>query len=287
MQIVIDRIKNYLGLVRFSHTIFALPFALSSMLVAAGGFPEWRIVFWILCCMVAARTAAMTFNRIVDRDIDSLNPRTQSRHLPSGTVQLSEAIGLLLFSIIIFLCSAWKLNFLAFVLSPVALVIICGYSFFKRFSALSHFILGLSLGIAPIGAWIGVTGQISLSSVLLACGVLLWVAGFDVIYALMDEEFDRKTGLHSLVVKYGKINALKIAFVLHVLCVIFITLFGVFSGLGWIFYAGMGIFAVLIVYEHYIVRPDDIARINMAFFNVNGTISIGVFLFTLVDVMMK
>ena len=287
MQTVIDRIKNYLGLVRFSHTIFALPFALASMLVAANGLPEWRIVFWILACMVSARTAAMTFNRIVDRNIDAQNPRTQNRHLPSGAVQLSEAIGLLTFSTLLFLFSAWKLNFLAFVLSPVALVIICGYSLFKRFSALSHFILGLSLGIAPIGAWIGVTGQISLSSILLAFGVLLWVAGFDVIYALMDEEFDRKTGLHSLVVKFGKIKALKIAFGLHVLCVIFIASFGVFSGLGWIFYSGIALFAGLIVYEHYIIRPDDIARINMAFFNVNGAISIGVFLFTLVDVMMK
>ncbi|MFB3786933.1 MAG: UbiA-like polyprenyltransferase [bacterium] len=281
---MLDRLRNYLGLVRFAHTIFALPFALMSALVAAHGFPPPAVTGWILFCMVTARTSAMTFNRIVDRNLDRLNPRTRGRHLPAGRVSLAEAIGLWLVSSGLFVWGAWQLNALAFALSPLALFIICGYSFCKRFTSLSHLVLGLSLGIAPVGAWIAVTGSLEWLPVLLAAGVLAWVAGFDVIYALMDEDFDRRVGLRSLVVSLGRINALRAAFALHAASVICIGLFGWRADLGWIYGLGMAGFAALILYEHSLVRPDDITRVNIAFFNVNGLISIGLFAFTLLDI---
>ncbi len=283
---LLDRIRNYLGLVRFAHTVFALPFAFMSAMVAANGIPALPALGWILVCMASARTSAMTFNRIADRKLDRINPRTQSRHIPAGKVSLPEAVGLWLVSSGLFIYGAWMLNTLCFLLSFPALFILCGYSYIKRFSHFSHFILGLSLGIAPVGAWIAVTGTFDWEPLLLACGVLLWVAGFDTIYALMDEEFDRKTGLHSLVVRYGKIRALKIAFGVHILSVVFIALFGLFTQLGWIYFLGTGGFAILILYEHSLVSPDDISRVNIAFFNVNGVISIGLFLFTVFDIVL-
>ncbi len=284
---MLNRLKNYLGLVRFAHTIFALPFALMSALAAAKGIPPYDVLFWILFCMVTARTSAMTFNRIVDVELDQKNPRTQNRHLPSGKVKMSEAIGLWLTSSGLFVIGAWMLNFLAFILSFPALLIICGYSLFKRFSHYSHFVLGLSLGIAPIGAWIGVTGQFAWGPMFLVFGVLCWVAGFDTIYALMDEEFDRKTGLHSLVVCFGKIKALKIAFLLHCFSVLMVILFGWAVNLGWFYFVGTAGFGILILIEHSLVKPDDISRVNIAFFNVNGVISIGLFLFTFLDILLK
>lgn len=281
---ILERIQQYLGLVRFAHTVFALPFALTSALVAARGWPTLWQLTWILVCMVTARTSAMTFNRIVDRELDRRNPRTQTRHLPAGTVSLTEALALWGISSLLFIISARLLNPLAFYLSPLALLIVCGYSFTKRFTSFSHFILGLSLGVAPVGAWIGIEGSISLASLILAAGVLLWVAGFDIIYALMDEEFDRAMGLQSLVVHLGKSRALKIAFVLHCLSVSLIALFGWITGLGWIYFTGVIAFAILIIYEHSLVSPEDTSRVNLAFFNVNGIISIGLFFATFLDI---
>lgn len=283
-MILVERIQQYLGLVRFAHTVFALPFACMSALVAADGFPDPPVFGWILFCMVTARTSAMTFNRIVDRKIDSLNPRTQNRHLPTGKVSYAEALGLWIVSSILFIAGAAQLNTLAFLLSPVALLVINGYSFCKRFTSLSHLVLGLSLAIAPIGAWIAVTGVLEWEPVILAAGVMLWVAGFDVIYALMDEEFDKRTGLRSLVVALGRQNALRLAFFMHGLSIAWIGWFGVATQLGWIYAAGVISFAGLIVYEHSLVKPDDITKINIAFFNVNGVISIGLFCFTMLDI---
>ncbi len=281
---IIQRLHNYLGLVRFSHTIFALPFALMSALVAAQGIPSWNVILWIIVCMIGARTSAMTFNRIVDRRIDAQNPRTSDRHIPSGQVNLPEAIGLWFLSSAIFFFGTYQLNSLTLLLSPVALVIICGYSFCKRFTSLSHFVLGLALAIAPVGAWIAVTGAFAIAPLILACAVLLWVAGFDAIYALMDEEFDRDAGLHSLVVSLGKTGALRVSLITHILSVVMIGLFGVISGLGWLYWTGAFGFGALIIYEHALVSPTDIKRINIAFFNVNGIISIGLFIFTCLDI---
>lgn len=271
-------------MVRFSHTVFALPFALASALAAAGGWPDAMTAVWILVCMVSARTAAMTFNRIADRDLDKLNPRTMDRHLPSGKVSLIEALALWAVSSVLFVFGAWMLNPLAFILSFPALAVICGYSLFKRFSSLCHFVLGLSLGIAPAGAWIAVRGTLDLPPVFLSIAVMLWVAGFDTLYALMDEDFDRERGLHSLAVRLGRRGALRAAFASHALSIVFLFLFGWSAGLGAVYYAGCAAYAVLILYEHSLVSPDDITRVNMAFFNVNGVISIGLFVFTWIDI---
>ncbi len=281
---ILNRIRNYMGLVRFAHTVFAMPFALMGALVAARGLPEIDVCGWILFCMVAARTSAMTFNRIVDRHIDRRNPRTQFRHLPAGTVSVAEAVGLWIVSSMLFVFGAWRLNELTFLLSPVALLLICGYSYFKRFSSMSHFMLGQALAIAPIGAWIAVTGTWSWPPFVLGAAVMAWVSGFDIIYALMDEEFDRLAGLHSLVVSFGREKALRIAFALHLLSVILMGLFGWIAGLSWIFAFGTLGYAAMILYEHSIVHPDDVSRVNTAFFNVNGIISIGLFVCTLADV---
>lgn len=285
-MLLFDRIYQYLSLVRFSHTLFALPFAFISALAAKREIPPGYLLGWILFCMVTARTSAMAFNRIADRRYDGLNPRTKNRELPSGKVSLGEAVALWLLASILFVFGARQINGLAFALSIPALIIICSYSYWKRFSDFSHFILGLSLGIAPVGAWIAVTGAFNLPPLILAAGVLFWVAGFDIIYALMDEEFDRRVGLHSLVVRLGKSSALKLAFVVHGLSIVLVFYFGWLVNMGWIYYSGILGYAALILYEHHLVSPEDITRVNQAFFTVNGIISIGLLLFSLTDILL-
>jgi 4-hydroxybenzoate polyprenyltransferase len=268
------KVKDYLELVKFSHTIFALPFALASMLVAAHGVPQLRIVGWILAAMVGARTAAMGFNRIVDRKIDALNPRTKNRELPSGKVSLPEAIALVVVSSALFFYAAFQLNLLAFVLSPLTLGVLFFYSLCKRFTSLSHFVLGLCLGIAPVGAWVAVTGKIEPAPIALCAAVLFWVAGFDIIYATMDVDFDRTAGLHSMVRKLGIPRALGFARLLHTVFVLCLAAYGALAGLGILFLVSVGLIAAFLVYEHAIVRPDDLRRVNAAFFTVNGGISV-------------
>ena len=266
--------KNYLELVKFAHTIFALPFALASMLVAARGVPDWRLFGWILLAMVSARTAAMGFNRIVDRDIDALNPRTRNRELPSGKVSLSGAWTLVVVSSLLFCFAAWKINLLALALSPLTLAVLFFYSFCKRFTSLSHFVLGLCLGIAPVGAWVAVTGHIGIPSGALCAAVLFWVAGFDIIYATMDEEFDQQAGLNSMVRKLGISRALLFAKVLHAGFVANLVLFGVLAHLNAIYFGSVALIAAFLVYEHALVKPDDLRRVNAAFFTVNGAIAV-------------
>ncbi len=278
------RLREYLGLVRFSHTVFAMPFALLAMMVAADGWPDRRTFGFILLCLVTARTAAMSFNRIADRYIDALNPRTRDRHLPRGSVSVTEAWGIFSIAVLLFLFAAYSLNQLAFLLSPFVLIVICGYSYTKRFTSTSHLILGLSLAMAPAGAWIAILGRLDLPAVLLAAGVLCWVAGFDIIYALLDEEFDRKTGLHSMVIRLGRTGALRASRVLHICSSLFFVGFGYAAGLGLLFWIGWGIFTAALVYEQRLVQPDDISRVDMAFFSVNGPISILLFLFGAADV---
>ena len=266
--------RNYLELVKFSHTIFALPFALASMLVAAGGWPEARIFWWIVAAMVTARTAAMGFNRIVDREIDARNPRTQGRELPAGKVSLKGAIGLVLISSLLFFWAAWQINLLAFLLSPLTLATLFFYSFCKRFTSLSHFVLGLCLGIAPVGAWVAVTGRIEWAPCFLCAAVIAWVAGFDMIYATMDAEFDRAAGLHSMVTQLGVGRALGLARGLHATFLALLLAFGWAGGLGALYFGAVALIGAFIVYEHLLVRPDDLRRVNAAFFTVNGAISV-------------
>ena len=266
--------RNYLELVKFSHTIFALPFALAAMLVAANGLPETRIFVWIVVAMIGARTAAMGFNRIVDREIDARNPRTAKRELPSGKVSLSGAVALVVGASLLFFVAAWQINALALWLSPLTLLALFFYSFCKRFTSLSHFVLGLCLGIAPVGAWVAVTGKIEWAPCVLCAAIIAWVAGFDIIYATMDVEFDRQTGLNSMVTKLGIARALILARVLHLAFLGLLVWFGALAGLGAIYYGAVILIGGFIVYEHILVRPDDLRRVNAAFFTMNGAISV-------------
>lgn len=284
---ILGKIKDYLSLIRFEHTIFALPFALASAVVAAQGVPPVRIIFYILLAMVGARSAAMAFNRIVDRKIDSVNPRTRMREIPAGKIKLWEAWVLMIIAIILFEFSAWRLNSLAFALSPVALIVVLGYSLTKRFTSLSHLVLGLALGIAPVGAWVAVTGSIDLAPIILSAAVMLWTAGFDIIYSLQDEAFDKKNKLFSLPQALGAVRALTFSRLMHVAVVVLLILFGVTAQLGAVYFIGIAVIAACLVYEHCLVKPDDLSRVNAAFFTVNGWVSVVYVLFVLMDLLLR
>jgi 4-hydroxybenzoate polyprenyltransferase len=260
-------IVRLLRLVRFSHTVFALPFALGSMLVAAHGFPSLRIFGLILACMVFARTAAMLFNRLADWEIDQRNPRTVERH---RLLPRSVALAALIASSAAFVATTWFLNPVCFLGSPVALIIVFFYSLTKRFTSLSHFFLGLALSISPVGAWLAVRGEFAFPPLVLALAVLLWVAGFDIIYATQDHEFDRAEGLRSLVVKLGLQRSLRLAQRLHWLMLTVLAAFGWFSGLGWIYAVSLLPVAGALIYEHQIAATLDLAAVNRAFFNSNA-----------------
>jgi 4-hydroxybenzoate polyprenyltransferase len=261
---------GFLRLIRFSHTIFALPFALGALIVAANGRPSWRILLLVVACMVCARTAAMLFNRFIDWDSDQRNPRTAWRHLLLSKMAVAVLLAL---SAIAFLLLAAAINRLTLLLAPVALVIIFFYSLTKRFTAATHFFLGLSLGIAPIGAWIAQTEHVDLAPVVLAAGIILWVAGFDLIYATQDYDFDRREGIHSLVVKFGVVRSLTLAQRLHVGALVAVISFGYLATLGLIYYFAMVPIAGALIYEHRSARERDIIGINRAFFQSNAFVS--------------
>lgn len=286
------KIQNFLELVKFAHTIFALPFALAAMLVAARGFPKVEIFGWILLAMIGARTAAMGFNRIVDREIDARNPRTQNREIPAGKVSVGQASALVIISALAFVFAAWQLNFLAFVLSFPTLGALFFYSYCKRFTHWAHFVLGLCLGIAPAGAWVAVTGKLELAPCILVVAVMFWVAGFDVIYATMDDEFDRKNGIHSLVQTLGIAKALDAARFFHAVFIALLVAFGLLAfGANTTsstrFLVGVALIALFLVYEHRIVKAQDLRRVNAAFFTVNGVISVMFLAITAVAVWWK
>lgn len=271
---MVQKIKQTLQLIRFSHTLFALPFALASMLIASNGLPELKTFLLIVACMVFARTSAMAFNRYIDADIDAQNPRTASRHIPARILSRSYVLGLASVSGAIFICLTYFLNHLAFVLSPVALAIIWFYSITKRWTHWTQLFLGFALGISPIAAWIAVTGDIALPPLLLGVAVAFWVAGFDIFYATQDHEFDKAVGLRSLVVKFGIHGALRCARVFHLITVV--CLFGLaFFIPNYGFYVlGCAIVVILLAYEHSLVKPDDLSRVDQAFFMMNGWIGI-------------
>jgi 4-hydroxybenzoate polyprenyltransferase len=273
-------------MVAFKHTIFALPFALMGMMLAAGGLPRFSTIALICLAMVGARTAAMAFNRIVDQRLDRMNPRTAGRPLASGRLSRGWAAGVLGAAIALFVLSAGSLNRLCLYLSPLALVIILSYSLTKRFTPLTHFHLGASLGLAPVAAWIGVTGEIDLPPLILGLAVTLWTAGFDIIYACQDLEFDRQAGLHSLPVRVGVPGALRLSAVLHALMVIALATLPLTTPLNLAYTIGVVAVAVILVIEHRLVRPDDLSRVNAAFFTANGWISVGLFVATLIDLVM-
>ena len=276
-------IRTYLEMIRFSHTLFALPFALMGAVLAAGGVPSGRQLGWILVAMVGARSGAMGVNRIADRHLDAVNPRTQDRALPQGRIGLREAVVFVVVSFGVFLLAAWMLNPLCFALAPVALLIVCGYSYTKRFTSLSHLVLGLSLACAPVGAWIAVRGTLGMPALLLALAVLFWVAGFDVLYALMDIDFDRRTGLFSIPARLGVRGGLVMARLFHLLTAVFLLLLVPQLGLGTLYRLGLCLAVGLLTYEHWLLYRFGLAKLDTAFFNVNGALSIGMFLFTLGD----
>ncbi len=270
--------------IKIQHTVFALPFAVMSAFLAAEGLPETEKLVWIIICMVGARSAAMAFNRIVDARFDKENPRTQDRALPSGLVSTGSYWVFLIASSALFVFSAWMLNQLAFYLSPVALMIVFFYSLTKRFTAFSHFWLGLAISIAPVGAWVAIREEISFTSLLLGAAVIFWLVGFDILYSCMDVEADRVNRLHSIPERFGVETALKIAFASHAMMVVFLlVLLEPTVLLGWVYLAGVVLVAGLLVYEHSLVKKDDLSKVNMAFFNVNGIISIGLMAVVIVD----
>lgn len=270
----------WLRLVAFRHSIFALPFALQGAWLAARGAPSALDLVWIVLCAVAARTAAMAFNRLVDARVDAANPRTRERELPSGRLKRTQVLLLVVASSALFVASAAMLNALCAKLAPAVLAILFFYSLTKRFTWAAHAFLGLSLGLAPLGAWLAVRGEIDGSAVQvvwLAAAVLFWVAGFDLIYACQDSEFDRSAGLHSVPARFGRRAALGAARACHALTVALLVATWNAAGLGWVYLAAVALAAGLLIWEHALVSPDDLGRIDMAFFTLNGWIGVGLF----------
>ncbi|HBL30049.1 MAG TPA: 4-hydroxybenzoate octaprenyltransferase [Acidobacteria bacterium] len=276
-----------LEMIKFEHTLFALPFAFLGMILAARGWPSWRTVLWIVVAMVGARSAAMGFNRLVDRRIDAANPRTAGRALPAGLVSPAAVTLFIAASSALLLLAAWQLNPLTLAFSPVALVVLFLYSYTKRFTWASHLVLGLSLAGAPLGAWIAVRGAFATAPFVLSGAVLLWVAGFDVLYALQDLEFDRRSGLFSIPARFGEVPALVISAVLHVLMLGLLALLPqLVPGLGAGFWTGWTGCLLLLGYQHWIVRPGDLSRLNAAFFTANGVLSLWLFATTALDILL-
>ena len=287
-----SKIGSYGSLVRFSHTVFALPFAMASIALAWPRHPvTLRGMFWIIVAMVGARTAAMGFNRLADRKFDALNPRTQNWELPQGKVNVGEAMLLTALASALFILAAYQLNWVCFALSPVALAIVFFYSLTKRFTWASHLFLGLALAIAPIGAWLAVArtpfdvGELQIP-IYLGLAVLFWLAGFDIIYSLQDREFDGKMGLHSIPVRFGVAGALRLSSVFHCGTVLFLALVGSAAAMGIFYWLGFSAVAAVLVWEHRIVTPTNLSRIDKAFFDLNAYVSLGYFLFTLADILL-
>lgn len=273
----VSSLSKYLSLVKFSHTVFAMPFALIGFFLAVqttDAVLQWQLLLKVLLCMVFARNAAMAFNRFIDREIDGRNPRTAVREIPSGMVKADSALIFVLLNCAAFIVTTWFINPVCFYLSPVALAVVLGYSLTKRFTALCHLVLGLGLSLAPIGAWLAVTGRFDVLPILFSIAVLFWVSGFDIIYALQDEEFDRSNGLFSIPVWLGKRGALRLSEALHLMTVGAVVSAGLNGPFGMTYWAGVTIFSGLLLYQHLIVSPDDLSRVNMAFFTTNGVASV-------------
>lgn len=290
MTAFFQKIKSYFSLVKFSHTVFAMPFALIgySLGVSEDGYSfNIRLLLLVILCMIFARNAAMGFNRLADREIDALNPRTKNREIPGGVINPKAAAAFVILNAILFITTASFINRLTFFLAPVALLVILGYSLTKRFTSLCHFILGLGLSLAPIGAYISVTGRFRLVPLIYSLIVITWVSGFDIIYALQDDEFDKSNKLHSLPSVSGRKKALAISTAVHTLTIILVLLAGFLGKGGAFFWAGGLIFTLLLIYQHRIVSHDNISRVTLAFGTTNGIASILFALFIILDLVFK
>ncbi len=270
LRVLLDNIK-------FEHTIFALPFAYLGMALAARGLPTLEQFIWITIAMASARTLAMSLNRLIDRELDARNPRTMNRPLPRGTISARAVIAISVAAFALFEIAAWQLNALCFALSPLALIFLVGYHYTKRFTWLSHWVLGFTDGIAAAGGWVAVRASFDPLALLLWFAVTLWIGGFDLIYACQDIEIDRREGLQSVPARFGIATALALARVNHAITVIALAAVGIVAQLGFAFWIGLVVVALLLAYENAIVKPDDLSRLNLAFFNVNGYISVIVF----------
>ena len=282
---MLNKIKIILEMIKFEHTIFALPFAFTGALLAANGLPSWRTIIWITVAMVGARSAAMGFNRWADRRFDAENPRTKERALPRGLVTPFQVVIFTALSSAVLIFAAYMLNPLSFYLSPVALATLFFYSYTKRFTFLSHAFLGLAICLAPVGSWIAVSGKIASPALVLGGAVLFWLLGFDILYALQDIEFDKKAGLHSIPQRFGIRRALLISRTAHAITIGALFWLSSLLSLGWYYLAGIFIALCLIVYEHSLIKEDDLSKLDLAFFNMNGYISVTIFVFTLLDVL--
>jgi len=282
--------KKYFSLVLFAHTVFAMPFAFIGFFLAisvTGQEFNWLKLLLMILCMIFARNAAMAFNRYLDRGIDSQNPRTAIRDIPSGKISSNEALIFTFVNSILFILATLLINRLCFFLSPVALAVVLGYSYTKRFTPLCHLILGLGLALAPIGAYLVVAGEFAMLPLYFSLAVLFWVSGFDIIYALQDEEFDRENNLNSIPAWLGKKKALNVSSIFHVLTVIFVTMPYIVSSFSWFYLAGVLFFIILLIYQHQLVKPNDLSKVNRAFFTTNGIASVVFAVFFLLDAYLR
>jgi 4-hydroxybenzoate polyprenyltransferase len=282
-----EKIVLYLRMIKFPHSVFALPFAFTSAIMAAEGTPRLEKIFWITIAMVGARSGAMGLNRIIDREIDRANPRTRDRELPSGVIMVSEAVLFTAISFAVLILSAYMLNPLCLKLSPIAIAVLFLYSYTKRFTWATHFVLGLSLSAAPMGAWIAVKGTFDAEILPITVAVIFWLAGFDTLYALQDIEFDKSYGLSSIPKRFGIKKALFFARTFHLVSFLLLLLSGLLFRLGIVYWLGMIIVAGLLIYEHSLVKEDDLSKLDIAFFNMNGYISLTVFVFTFLDYILR
>jgi 4-hydroxybenzoate polyprenyltransferase len=281
--------RKYLSLIKFSHTIFAMPFALIGFFLGSQQYNiEWITLVYVVLCMVFARSAAMAFNRYIDRDIDSTNPRTAAiREIPNGSIKANSALLFVIIISLLFIATTYFINSLCFALSPIALITILGYSYTKRFTALCHLVLGLGLSLAPIGAYLAVSGEFNIIPLLFSAAVLFWVSGFDIIYSLQDEEFDKAQELHSIPVLIGKRNALTLSILLHFLTFSALSIAGSLGEFGLYYWIGFWIFSALLVYQHTLVKHNDLSKVNLAFFTTNGIASIIFGTFVIADILLK
>lgn len=285
-----NKIYSYLSLVKFSHTVFAMPFALIGFFYAyqepSNQF-SLKLLALVLLCMVFARNTAMSFNRLVDRKIDAKNPRTNMREIPQGIIKPKSALTFVIINSLAFIVTTYLINSLVFALSPVALLVVLFYSYTKRFTSLCHFVLGLGLSLAPIGAYLAVTGEFALMPILFSVIVLFWSSGFDIIYSLQDEVFDKGERLHSIPAALGRRNALILAIILHFFVVCLVAFIGLYFSLGFWYWIGAALFVGLLVYQHLIVSPSDISRVNIAFATTNGAASILFAIFNIIGIFFK
>lgn len=281
----VGKVATLLEAIKFEHSLFTLPFAYLGMVLAARGLPTISQFLWITVAMVSARTLAMAANRLIDQYQDARNPRTMNRALPKGLVSGGEMFGLCVVAAIVLLIAASQLNELCFKLAPLAIIWLVGYSYVKRFSYATHFVLGLADGLAPLGAWIAITGRFELEAVILGLAVSIWIAGFDVIYACQDIDFDQASGVHSIPASFGVAVALNVSSAMHVITALLLLALGPMMSLGVAYYVGWLIAVGLLIYEHRLVSPHDLSRLGVAFFNVNGYIAVIVFVFTLASVL--